>query len=68
MDGGGEDGVELAKVCELPGDIGWERIERLGVFGEEGEGVGRGQCSWVARHSRSRSRKADRVAGPCYYK
>ena len=32
VDRGGEDGVELAEVCELPGDIGGERIERLRVF------------------------------------
>lgn len=32
VDRGGEDGVELAKVGELAGDICGERIERLGVF------------------------------------
>ena len=32
VDRGGEDCVELAEVCELPGDICGERIERLGVF------------------------------------
>jgi hypothetical protein len=32
VDRGGEHGVELAEVGELPGDVGGERVEGLGVF------------------------------------
>jgi hypothetical protein len=32
MDRGREDGVELAEICKLAGDICGEGIERLGVF------------------------------------
>jgi hypothetical protein len=75
VDRGGEDGVKLAEVCELPGDIGGEGVEGLGVFGEEGERVGRRQCSRVTRHTGQVKRKAGRSSRArvkymmlfCYY-
>lgn len=46
---GGEDGVELAQVGVRPGELERERVERVGVLGEERERVGgvhraRGRC------------------------
>jgi hypothetical protein len=32
VDRGGEKGIELTKVCKLPGEISGERVKRLGVF------------------------------------
>jgi hypothetical protein len=39
MDRGGEDSVELAKVCKLAGDICGKSVEKLSVFWEEREGI-----------------------------
>ena len=37
--GGGEDGVELAEVCKVAGEVERERVEGVGVLGEQGQGV-----------------------------
>lgn len=38
--GGGEDGIEFAEVAYVAREVEGERVEGVGVFGEEGEGVG----------------------------
>lgn len=38
--GGGEDGIEFSEVADVAGDIEGQRVEGVGVLGEEGERVG----------------------------
>lgn len=52
--GGGEDGIEFAEVAYAAREVEGERVEGVGVFGEEGEGV---HCVELGHQRRRRRRR-----------
>ena len=60
--GGREDGIELAEVGKVPGEVERERIEGMRVLGEESERVGRRwishSCNCVAHGNGGRDHRS----------
>jgi len=60
--GGREDGIELAEVSKVPGEVERERIEGMCVLGEESERVGRRwishSCNCVAHGNGGRDHRS----------
>ena len=56
--GGREDGIKLAEVGKVPGEVQRKRIERMRVLCEESERVGRhwiSHCDYVAHGSKQKA-------------
>ena len=60
-----EDGIELAEVGKVPGEVERERIKGMCVLGEESERVGRRWISHSCNCVGSRKRKGSSVTGLC---